>query len=591
MTRRRRVSAEPVPIAARASRNRGVLAWLAVAALAAGLLLLWLLVPRESSLPPGPIELHDITAETGITFVHTDGSSGEHYIPETVTAGLASFDYDNDGLIDVYFVNGAPLGGMAEGDAPQDALYRNGGNWRFSDVTGAAGVGDRGFGLGVAAGDYDNDGDADLYITNFGTNILYRNNGDGTFTDVTAQAGVAGRHALGAGTCFLDIEGDGDLDLYAANYVDFNFENHVPRDKNGYPEYAGPNDYQPLPDILYRNNGDGTFTDISRESGVGLVAGSGMGMVCADWDRDGDSDIFVLNDVAGNFFFQNDGQGRFEEIGVRIGAAYTGGGDELGSMGIDCGDYDNDGWLDFYQTSYQAELPQLFHNAEGQMLEDRTIESGAGAGCYPFVNWGCGLVDFDNDGFRDIYVANGHLQDLIDRYDQTTAYENRNVLLRNNGDGTFRDVSDHSGGGTRVRRSSRGAAFDDLDNDGRIDVVVLNSRRGPTVLRNDSRQRHHFLQVQLRGTRANRDGVGSRVVVAAGDLVLADEVHSGRGYQGHFGSRLHFGLGRRDRVDRVEVHWLGGGTDVLENVPVDRLMTVVEGQAATGERQFGRRVR
>ncbi len=524
-----------------------------------------------------PIVMRDATAASRITFVHTDGSSGQRYIPETVSAGLATLDYDGDGWIDIYFVNGAPLGGAVRGKAPRNELWRNLGNWQFEDVTDKAGVGDAGFGLGVAAADYDNDGDQDIYVNNFGPNVLYRNNGDGTFTNVTELAGVARGHKVGAGAAFVDVDGDGWLDLYVAIYVDFTFENHVTHSTQGFMEYAGPRDYQPLPSVLYRNNGDGTFTDVSDPSGIADHAGSGMGMVCCDFDRDGDSDVFILNDVAGNFLMVNDGSGHFEEAGLASGMAYNLYGDELGSMGVDCGDYDNDGWLDFFMTSYQGELPVLYRNLGNGTFGDVTLASGAGEGAYPYVNWGVGMVDFDNDGFRDLFIGNGHLQDEIDKYDDSTAYEAPNLLLRNLGNGRFENVSDRCGDGLSPRRSSRGAVFDDLDNDGDIDAAVLNSRREPTIIRNDSLGGNHWLQIRLRGTRCNRDGVGSQVAIEAGPLRLVDEVHSGRGYQGHFGTRLHFGLGKCDRVDRVEVRWLGGKAEVFENTEVDRLIMLTEG--------------
>jgi enediyne biosynthesis protein E4 len=544
---------------------------------ALGAFLIWRVAPHELPAPVGPIQLRDVTTQTGIGFRHTDGGSGRRYIVETVTAGLATFDYDGDGLIDIYFLNGAPLEGTEHRrSAPRNELYRNDGDGMFTEVTTQAGVGDRGFGLGVAAGDYDNDGFPDLYINNYGRNVLYRNNGDGTFTEVTSPAGVDAGELVGAGAAFLDIDADGQLDLYVANYIDFTYENHVPRSMDGFPEYAGPRDYRPVPDILFRNNGDGTFTDISDPSGIVQHAGTGMGLVCADFNNDGHTDVFVLNDVAENFLFQNDGTGRFEEVGLVLGAAYNGHGDELGSMGIDCGDFDNDGWLDFFMTSYQGELPVLYRNAGGDALEDVTQRSGAGDGALPYVNWGTGLVDFDNDGYRDLFVANGHLQDLIDQYDRSTAYEVRNLVLRNTGDGRFENVSESAGDGMHVRRSSRGAAFDDLDNDGRIDVVILNSRHEPTVLRNESPSDHHWVQVRLVGVQANRDAVGSRVTVVAGHLRQVAEVHSGRGYQSHFGSRLHFGLGSHDRIQRLEIRWHGGQTQVLEDLPVNRLHTFVE---------------
>ncbi len=527
--------------------------------------------------PQCPIRLTDVTAQTGITFVHTDGSSGKHYIVETVTAGLALFDYNNDGWIDIYFLNGAPLPGTRTTSVPRNALYRNDGNWHFTDVTDQAGVGDTGYGLGVAAADYDNDGHIDLYVNNFGPNVLYRNNGDGTFTDVTEQAGVAAGNTVGAGAAFFDMEGDGDLDLYVANYVDFNYENHVVHHQKGFTEYVGPRSYNPVPDVLYRNNGDGTFTDVSRQSGIAEHAGTGMGMVCADFDRDGDTDIFVLNDVSGNFFFVNDGEGHFHEEGLGTGTAYNMYGDELGSMGVDCADYDNDGWLDFFMTSYQVELPVLYRNLGNGSFEDVTLESGAGDGSFPYVNWGVGMIDFDNDGDRDLFIACGHLQDQIDLYDNSTAYAVRNILLMNTGDARFVNVSDRAGDGLAPVHSSRGAAFDDLDNDGRVDAVILNSRQPPTVLRNVSPGKNHWIQIRLRGTKTNRSAVGAQVKVVAGNLVQLDEVHSGRSYQSHFGLRLHFGLGNHDRIDRIEVRWPGGGTEQITGVPVDRRVLIVEG--------------
>lgn len=521
--------------------------------------------------------MHDVTSATGITFVHSDGSSGQRYIAETVSAGLATFDYDGDGWLDIYFLNGAPLKGANPTASPRNSLWRNEGGWRFVDVTEKAGVGDTGFGLGVAAADYDNDGDQDLYVNNFGPNVLYRNNGNGTFTDVTDLAGVACGSRLGAGVAFLDGDGDGFLDLYVANYVDFNYDNHTTHMNQGYVEYAGPRDYAPVPDVFYRNNGNGTFTDVSIAAGVAKHAGSGMGLVACDFDNDGDTDVFILNDVSGNFLMSNDGRAHFEEAGLLSGTAYNSYGDELGSMGVDCGDYDNDGLLDLLMTSYQGELPVLYRNSGGGTFEDVTLVSGVGEGAFPYVNWGVGLVDFDNDGFRDAFIANGHLQDEIDQYDESTAYEARNLIQRNNGNGTFECITDRCGDGLAPKRSSRGAAFDDLDNDGDIDIVVLNSRCEPTIIRNDSPTKHHWLQLQLEGTRCNRDGVGSKVVVTAGPLVQTDEVHSGRGYQSHFGTRLHFGLGRQARVDHIDVRWLGGDWERFENIELDCLVTLREG--------------
>jgi hypothetical protein len=524
------------------------------------------------------ILLRHVTAEeSGITFIHTDGGSGRRYIMETVSAGLAVFDYDNDGDSDIYFLNGAPLQGTTTDTCPRNALYRNEGSWRFTEVTDSAGVGDPGYGLGVAVGDYDNDGDADLYLNNYGPNVLYRNEGDGRFTNVTESAGVGNGDQVGAGTCFLDIEGDGDLDLYVSNYLAFQYDQHVAMASKGFPVYANPRFYRPLPDTLYRNNGDGTFTDVSQASGIAAHAGWGMGIVCADYDNDRDTDVFIGNDVAENFLFENNGSGVFEEVGLVSGTAYDLHGDEQGSMGVDCGDFDNDGFLDFYVTSYQKQLACLYRNLGAGRFEDVTLKTGAGVGTLPKVTWGNGFVDFDNDGLRDIFIACGHLQDNVEKYDGTTTYFERNILLANTGAGRFVDVTDSSGEGMQVVLSSRGAAFDDLDNDGDMDVVILNSRREPTLLRNDSPDQGHWLQVRLQGRRTNRGGVGAHVILKAGDLRLLDEVHSGRSYQSHFGSRLHFGLGSHEKIDRLEVRWIGGGIDVFETLDVDQRITLTEG--------------
>lgn len=527
----------------------------------------------------GPIVLHDVTSETGIDFIHTDGSSGQRYIVESVASGLALFDYDGDGDVDIYFLNGAPLKGTQVTTVPKNALYRNDGKFKFTDVTAEAGVGDSGFGLGVTVGDYDNDGAPDLYVNNYGPNVLYRNTGAGRFENVTAQAGVANGHKVGASVHFLDMDKDGDLDLFVANYLNFTYENHLRRSSKGVPKYAGPMDFPPMANNLYRNNGDGSFTDVSEESGVAAHPGWGMGGVCADYDNDGDTDVYIANDVYANFLFENDGTGKFTEVGLMAGLAYDLHGDDQGSMGIDCADFDNDGWLDFYQTSYAKELATLYRNLQGRMFEDVTMMSGAGISTFAYVTWGTGWVDFDNDGDRDLFVAAGHLQDNIEDYDNTTTAKVPNILLLNTGQGKFVDISQRSGDGMRVSERSRAAGFDDLDNDGDVDVVILNARRPPTLLRNDSARTNHWLQIRLQGKGTNRDGIGARVKVVAGDLVQSAEVHSGRSYQSHYGMRLHFGLGTRHQVDRIEVRWIGGKTDRYNDVRTDREVLLVEGES------------
>ena len=524
-----------------------------------------------------PIRMTDVTAATGVRFRHTDGSTGRRYMFEPMSAGVAVFDYDGDGDLDIYFVNGAPLKGTKLPTAPRNALYRNDGHLKFTDVTDKAGVGDTGLGLGIAIGDYNNDGRPDIYVNNFGPNVLYRNNGDGTFTDVTRQAGVALGDHVGAGANFLDIDGDGDLDLFVGSYVTWSPKLHIVRRIGIHEAYSGPRDYPKAANTLFRNNGDGTFTDVSKASGIASHLGTAMGTVCADYDDDGDTDILVANDDWGNFLFRNDGKGHFAEVALASGIAYDIDGEAQSSMGIACGDYDRDGRLDFHMTSFQDELATLYGNLGKGLFEDVTRPTGAGAGTRPHVTWGNGFADFDSDGDLDLFIACGHLDDNVEKFDDMATYRARNVLLMNTGNGRFVDVSDQCGSGLAVKLSSRGVALGDLDGDGDVDVVILNSREAPTILRNDSPAGNHWLQVRLRGTKTNRLGIGARVKVVAGDLTQIAEAHSGQGYQSHFGMWPHFGLGKRTRIDRVEVRWIGGGVDVLHNIPVDRTLLITEG--------------
>jgi hypothetical protein len=550
--------------------------------LAAGTLALGFRLLAAESPARNPITLTEVTRTTGIGFIHTDGSAGERYIAETVSAGLATFDYNGDGRIDIFFLNGTPLGKAPADPSATCRLYRNDGGWKFTDVTREAGLAVPCYALGVAVADYNNDGFPDLYLNNFGRNLLFRNRGDGTFEDATDRAGVADDPHLGAGACFFDMEGDGDVDLYVGHYVDFTLEKHHIVRFNGHPAYVGPLNYPTTTSRLFRNEGNGTFTDASAGSGIGAAKGAAMGTVAADFDNDGDTDLFVGNDEIGNFLFVNDGRGRFKQNGLLAGVAFDFNGQAHGTMGVECGDFDNDGRLDIYATSFQRELPMLFHNLGKGTFEDVTVPRSAGAGMQSLVTWGCGFVDFDNDGFRDLFVAAGHLQDNVELFDTSTTYLQQNRLLRNLGNGRFADVTQAAGDGLKPKLSSRGAAFDDLDNDGDVDVVVLNSRSGPTILRNDSPRTGRWLQVELRGVKSNRDAIGARVSVQAGDLKQIAEVHSGRGYQSHYGTRLHFGLGTRERVDRIDVRWMGGGTDVLQGLAADRLVRITEGNAEPG---------
>lgn len=530
------------------------------------------------------IRLHDATRDSGIRFRHTDGSLGEHYLMEAMASGLATFDYDQDGDLDIYFLQGAPLRRAAAPppkspapEQPRNSLYRNEGNLQFTDVTAQCGLGDTGFGLGVAIADYNEDGHPDVFLNNFGPNVLYRNNGDGSFTDVTAAAGLGGTSTVGAGASFLDIDGDGDLDLYVANYIKFSYESFTPTLFQGKKVYPGPMVFPAEPDQLFRNNGDGSFTDISRSAGIAAHAAWGMGTVAADFDDDDDTDIFVANDSDRNFLFQNDGQGLFKEVAAQVGIAYDYQGHALGSMGVDVGDFNNDGRLDLFHTSYQKQMTALYQNFGGGFFQDVTPRTGAGANTFQRVNWGTGLIDLDNDGDRDLFFANGHIHDNLDDFDDNTSYLQPNQVLENQKGRRFVDVSQACGIGPRAEHSGRGACFEDFDNDGDVDVVVLNSRELPTLLENRSQTASGWIEIELVGRKTNRDGVGARVRVKSGGRVQVAEVHSGRGYQSHFGSRLHFGLADRRHVEQIEIRWIGGGRDVIRDLAACQIVQIHEG--------------
>jgi len=535
---------------------------------------------ENQSVRPAPafFRFRDVTDSCGIRFIHTDGSSGRRYVIEPMSAGLLLFDYDNDGWIDIYFLNGAPLPGYTGAPSPRNHLYRNLGEWRFVDTTDEAGVGDTGYGLGVAAADYDNDGDEDIYINNFGPNVFYRNNGDGTFTDITHQTGTANGEKMGAGVCFVDIDRDGWVDLYVGNYIHFTFDLHISRTINGVPSYPGPLDYTAVPDTLYHNQKDGTFADISGPSGVSQLAGTTMGLVAGDFDNDGDDDIFICNDVRENFFLINDGSGHFEEAAIVRGVAYDASGSPQASMGVDCADLNRDGWLDLFMTSYQNETVTFYRNLGKAFFEDATAVTGAGAGSYPYVTWGVVLADFDNDGDKDVFIACGHLDDNVELRDRSTSYRAKNIILMNKGNGQFVNVSSQSGDGLQVAKSSRGAAGDDLDNDGRIDIVIVNSRESPTILRNETPTPYNWLELVLEGRASNRSAIGARIKVVAGSLVQYDEVHSGRGYQSDWGRRLHFGLREHIEAQLIEVTWPTGRIDRWTHIPANRIVKLIEGE-------------
>lgn len=490
----------------------------------------------------------EVTEASGIDFEHTTGASGEGYLVEGVSTGVATFDYDADGLVDIYFINGAPLRGF-EGEGPYtNKLYRNLGDMKFEDVTEKTGVGDTGYALGVTIGDYDGDGWPDIYVNNFGPNVLYRNVKGERFEDTTEAAGVGNGSQVGAGAAFLDIEGDGDLDLYVGNYVGFSYETHVPIIVKGKKYTAGPQYYSHLPDTLYRNEGDGSFSDISSESGIASLPGPSMGLIASDFDEDGDTDVYVCNDGEANFLFLNDGKGHFEEDALLSGVANSFTGKRNSSMGVDLGDSNSDTQLDLFSTNYQSEMPNLYLNLGGGLFEDATQKSRITHELFPHVNWGTAFADVDNDGDQDLFIACGHF-DRVEQIDDRTSQKLRNYLLRND-DGKFTDVSLQAGPAMQLIESSRAVACEDFDNDGDLDFLIVNSNARPNLIENQSQLRSHWIEIRLRQPGPNPEAVGARVEVEFENRSQVRRVVSGRGYQSHFGTTLHFGLGESPDISR-----------------------------------------
>jgi hypothetical protein len=525
----------------------------------------------------GDIRFVDRTAAAGITFQHDNARSAEKYLIETMGAGAAWLDFDNDGNLDLYLVNSAPTKAYNPDRPLGSALYRNNGDGTFTDVTAKMGVGAaRLFGMGVAVGDYDNDGFPDLYVIGYGRSILYHNDRGQGFTDVTAKAGVANTGRWGSSGAWFDYDHDGRLDLVIANYVDFTPANNVMCAQEGLRSYCHPNKYHGQPPTLYHNNGDGTFTDVSRSSGIGLKPGNGLGVVCFDYDGDGWTDVFIANDSMENFLFRNRGNGKFDEVGLEAAVALSDDGKAEAGMGVDAGDYDGDGRLDLFVTHLDLELNRLYRNTGSGIFEDATFRSKVGSRNFRMSGFGTRFIDYDNDGWRDLFIANGHVLDNIERFHADTAYREPKTMYRNVR-GSFEDVTAKLGPAMLEPRVGRAAAFADFDNDGDIDVLVTNNGQAPQLLRNDGGNRKHWLQLRLVGVRSNRDGIGARVKVVAAGMTQVDQAKGGMSYQSAHDPRLHFGLGDAARADSVEVRWPSGVVDFFKDVAADRVLTVREG--------------
>ena len=518
----------------------------------------------------------DVTEEAGIQFRHNNGKTEHKHIIETMGSGVVFFDYDTDGDMDLYFVNSGPIPHETH-DLQQaklgNVLYRNDGNGRFTDVTETAGVGDTGYGMAAAAGDIDNDGDADLYVANFGNDTLYENNGDGTFTDITEMAGID--NALWSiAAIYLDFDVDGDLDIFIVNYLVYELSMPVTTYK-GIVGYGHPRSYEGTPDVLYRNNGDGTFTNIAETAGVTNPSeGRGMAAIACDYNNDGFLDIYVTNDTNRNFMYHNNSDGTFTDESLFIGVGYDEKGVAEGSMGVDTGDYNGDGWFDLIVAN--SEKATLYKNEEGLFFVDATADSGLEQPTLPFVGFSPLFLDYDNDGHLDIFCANGHPQDVIGILTDHETYAQRDQMFQNNGNGGYTDVSESSGPYFAEPLVGRAAATADYDNDGDTDIVIMNSNQRAVLLQNDSGNLKNWLGIKLVGTRSNRDGIGAKVRLVAGGVTQIREVKSGSSYASGSDTRLLFGLGENPNVEKITIVWQSGTTQELEGIAINQYLTITE---------------
>ena len=544
------------------------------------------LVPHADTALP---QFVDITQQAGITFRHTNGASADKHLVETMGSGGLFFDYDGDGWIDIFIVDGGSLADASVARRAQHRLYHNRGGGTFEDVTERSGIRHREYGMGTCAGDYDGDGRPDLYITNDGPNVLYRNRGDGTFTDVTTVARVGEPH-WSASCAFADLDRDGDLDLWVVNYVAAD-RRHSPfcgDTRVNVRFYCHPLRYDPLPSTVYRNEGNGSFSDVSAASGVGALRSNGLGVVVSDYDNDGLPDVFVANDTMPNFLFRNTGNLRFVETGLAAGIAVGADGKARAGMGIDTGDYDADGRLDLVITNLDFEMHTVHRGLERGLFAYSTVESGVGYPTLPFVGFGVAFLDFDNDAQLDIAIANGHILDNAPQFRAGSTYAQRKLLFRNTTMRRFVEVGRTTGPAFAVTKVSRGLAAGDIDNDGDLDLLVTNNGQSAELLRNDGGNRANSLLVRLHGAGSNTDAIGARVRLVTGSRTQIRDIKAGTSYLSQNDLRAHFGLGNASAAERIDVLWPSGRTETITNVMANETIDIEEGKSVVARRPFAR---